>query len=332
MFNHEKIQCGSSREEVNEHDTAQGLLKLGNYAPSDYTLYEILEPIPDAYNLYLSGWSAVPQAPSSRLRNDEPSEEEYSSQRKPTASSRLSVDPIVGIHHPSGDSKKISFYTNGTLPRACWSECAPEEYFHWQIPRWTEGTTEPGSSGSPLFDADKRIVGQLHGGSASCWNPAGYDAYGGLHASFQTPPKIKNRLATYLDPDSTGAKTLDGYSLEAARRQRSSRRADDEREEEEVMVRVGPLGGFSLEKPFMEDEEDHPQRSGRPSYRHPRHPIQKGEPPRLFRLKSSTPTEDLAPKVIASLSHVWGRLFHGRVRIQVQEYSLEPALEDESDY
>ncbi|GJJ69693.1 lysyl endopeptidase [Entomortierella parvispora] len=327
MFNHEKILCGSRGEEVNEHDTAQGLLKLGNYAPSDYTLYEILEPIPDGYNLYLSGWSAIPQAPSSRLRQV-PTEED---------SSRTVLDPIVGIHHPSGDSKKISFYTNGTLPKACWSECGPEEYFHWQIPRWTEGTTEPGSSGSPLFDADKRIVGQLHGGSASCWNPNGYDVYGGIHASFQTPPKIKNRLATYLDPDSTGAKTLDGYGLEAARRHHANRKAMEDQEEEkeeekeeEVMVRVGPLGGFRLEKPLVEDE-DRPQWSGKHSLRHP---IHKGEAPRrLSRPQFSTEEEeDLAPRVIASLSQVWGRLFRGRVSIHIQEDLSGPTVEDENDF
>ncbi|OAQ25659.1 trypsin-like serine protease, partial [Linnemannia elongata AG-77] len=198
MFNHEKIQCGSTPEEVNEHDTAMGLIKLGSYLNSDYTLYEIVETIPDAYNLYLSGWSALPEAPMN------PS---------------ITKIPIFGIHHPSGDSKKISFFYNGTLPPVCWSECMYNEKFHWQIPRWDQGTTEPGSSGSPLFNADKRIVGQLHGGSASCYNRNGYDVYGAIFASFSSPPKIKNRLATYLDPEGTGAKFLDGYGLEQARRE-----------------------------------------------------------------------------------------------------------------
>ncbi|KAF9424998.1 hypothetical protein BGZ94_007933 [Podila epigama] len=230
MFNHEKLQCGGPREVINEHDTAQGLFKLGNYGPSDYTLYEIVEPIPDSYDLFLAGWSAEPIAPSSRLRD--PEERERMGERlkhddpipqPPPPPDHSNDIPIVGIHHPSGDSKKISFFYNGSLPETCWSECQSNENYHWQIPRWDEGTTEPGSSGSPLFDADKRIVGQLHGGSASCWNKNGYDVYGGLHASFKTSPKAKDRLATYLDPEKTGITVLDGYSLEAARRETRER-------------------------------------------------------------------------------------------------------------
>ncbi|KAF9197086.1 hypothetical protein BGZ50_000036 [Haplosporangium sp. Z 11] len=295
MFNHEKIQCGSNSEDVNEHDTAQGLVRLGNYTPSDYTLYEIVEPIPDAYNLYLSGWSALPQAPSSRLREPSPlrystsleHEQEVTSPWRSQRSSRshnghkddpnsalapasdpasTPADPsetwipIACIHHPSGDSKKISFFFNGSLPLACWGRCDLEENFHWKIPRWNKGTTEPGSSGSPLFDADKRIVGQLHGGSASCWNKNGFDMYGALFASFQTPPKLADRLATYLDPEGTGTKFMDGYNLEKARRENSKRRQrsrlwhenskSENKEEEDERVYL-PLGNSDLEKPLV---------------------------------------------------------------------------------
>jgi hypothetical protein len=309
MFNHEKTQCGSGPEEVNEHDTAMGLIKLGSYFDSDYTLYEIVEPIPDAYNLFLSGWSALNDAPTSRPRfpgqepapgpevpgdgDDEVNDDEIVSpwrtiRRKPRKEDpaptppedpSLTKIPVVGIHHPSGDSKKISFYYNGSLPSTCWSECASKQMLHWRIPSWDKGTTEPGSSGSPLFNAEKRIVGQLHGGSASCWNKKGYDVYGAIHASFQTPPKIKNRLATYLDPDSTGAKFLDGYGMEQARRETRQRhgpplpppptpepeppRGDwDE-------IEWGPLG---FEKPLLRaDEEAESPSHGRYRLRHPHH-------------------------------------------------------------
>ncbi|KAG0027399.1 hypothetical protein BGZ81_005665 [Podila clonocystis] len=271
MFNHEKLQCGGSGEVVNEHDTAQGLVMLAGYALSDFTLYEITETIPDTYDLYMAGWSAMPLAPTSRQRVEEgPSHPPYAASHDESALSpwrtprskahndddplpqppadRENLLPIVGIHHPSGDSKKISFFFNGSLPKACWTECSPEEYYHWQIPRWDQGTTEPGSSGSPLFDADKRIVGQLHGGSASCWNRNGYDVYGGIHASFQVPPKIKDRLVTYLDPEGTGIKVLDGCSLEAARR--DSQERDGESLEEQIEIMEEPLGVTDFEKPL----------------------------------------------------------------------------------
>ncbi|KAF9436628.1 hypothetical protein BGZ76_003425 [Entomortierella beljakovae] len=287
MFNHEKIRCGPNSEEINEHDTAMGLVKLGNYAASDYTVYEIMEPIPDAYNVYLAGWSALSTAPSSRLQ-ESPSDtlpsdgdNDDGPTKSPWRTSRVKINnskkdpqpvppappapqppsnqlPIVGIHHPSGDSKKISFYYNGTLPKACWSECGTDDsYYHWQIPRWDIGTTEPGSSGSPLFDADKRIVGQLHGGSASCWNKDGYDVYGAIHASFTKPPKTKNRLSTYLDPDETGAKFMDGYSLERARRETRERERQRDGESSrpstdvyDTPMVVEPLGRVGMEKPL----------------------------------------------------------------------------------
>ncbi|KAG0227128.1 hypothetical protein BGW42_003144 [Actinomortierella wolfii] len=284
MFNYEKTQCGATGEEINEHDTAQGLVKLGAYMESDYTLYEIVEPIPDGYDLYMSGWSASPLAPSTRIKNSPPKVEDedkpahfmkrglyedlrqevddYLSRaseaieeeaeealralqldknsKRPRRGDRpggnvpnpapnpAEVEPIFGIHHPGGDIMKVSFVLNGTLPKACWTDCDPDQYFHWQIPRWDRGTTEPGSSGSPLFNADKRIVGQLHGGTASCYNSKGYDVYGGLHASFRAPPRVKDRLSTYLDPDHTGVQFMDGYSLAAARSEYRLRMLDQD--------------------------------------------------------------------------------------------------------
>ena len=44
--------------------------------------------------------------------------------------------------------------------------------FVWEILSqyngWEYGASEGGSSGSPLFDPDGRIIGQLYGGSSEC--------------------------------------------------------------------------------------------------------------------------------------------------------------------
>ncbi|KAF9955020.1 hypothetical protein BGZ72_004106 [Mortierella alpina] len=312
MFNHEKLLCGAGPGEVNEHDTAQGLVKLGTYADSDYTLYEIVEPIPDSYNLYLSGWSAQPQAPSSQPAHH-PSSTTTGQEGDPEFAPTPQI-PIVGIHHPSGDSKKISFFHNGTLPKACWSECDSKEKFHWKIPRWDEGTTEPGSSGSPLFNTDKRIIGQLHGGSASCWNKEGYDMYGALHASFQQPPKVKNRLATYLDPDSTGTKFMDGVSLVKARQsgaQQSHYRKVlmtmmEEKmyeEQKEDPLPVEPLGRPELEKPrFVSDDRQVPCQQRK----------QEQESRQRFKVDASHRTPSwMFDRFDDALHQLWGRLFQG---------------------
>lgn len=151
-------------------------------------MFEIQEPIPSEYNVYLAGWTTK-AAP---------------------------ISPLVGIHHPKGDFKKLSIYSGQLLP-ACWSECPVKD--HWKIERWTRGTTEPGSSGSPLFDANHHVVGQLHGGSASCWNKNGYDVYGSFAASWQ------HGLHAYLDPknktieSSSGSVHMNGIYFNKIKRQ-----------------------------------------------------------------------------------------------------------------
>ncbi len=74
---------------------------------------------------------------------------------------------VTGIHHPSGSYRRISFGNTTSVPGF-------ESYHsvHWQI-----GITEHGSSGSPLFDDAKRVVGTLTSGSSSCSNPFGVDNY-----------------------------------------------------------------------------------------------------------------------------------------------------------
>jgi hypothetical protein len=72
---------------------------------------------------------------------------------------------IVGIHHPKADYKRISF---GKLD-------SEQLYVHDM--HWTQGITEGGSSGSPLFDPAHLITGVLSTGFSSCTNPNGADQY-----------------------------------------------------------------------------------------------------------------------------------------------------------
>ena len=82
---------------------------------------------------------------------------------------------ITGIHHPDGDYKRISFGLASAL-----------DANYWRV-RWTRGVTEPGSSGSPIFGADHKLIGQLYGGSSACENtdPAlQVDQYGRFDVTF----------------------------------------------------------------------------------------------------------------------------------------------------
>jgi lysyl endopeptidase len=74
---------------------------------------------------------------------------------------------------------------------------------------WTHGVTEPGSSGSPLFDASGRIIGQLHGGTSECYKSLP-DWYGRISRSWEGGGEPGTRLRDWLDPANTGATTLDG--------------------------------------------------------------------------------------------------------------------------
>ena len=64
-------------------------------------------------------------------------------------------ETLVGIHHPGGEPKQ---YSAGLL--ASRSDCLGTAYHYGN---WFDGSTRGGSSGSPLFDADGLIVGQLFG-------------------------------------------------------------------------------------------------------------------------------------------------------------------------
>lgn len=86
--------------------------------------------------------------------------------------------------------------------------------YMWRINDWDVGVTEGGLSGSPLFDNEGRIIGQLYGGFAACngTNDNGqYDDYGRLGISWAQGTSSSQRLRDWLDPINTGAFTVDYY-------------------------------------------------------------------------------------------------------------------------
>ncbi len=122
----------------------------------------------------------------------------------------------AGIHHPGGDWKKISFPKSVVSIN---SGSMANKYFKvsWHT-NPGKGVTEQGSSGSPLFNADQRIIGTLTSGSSSCDYLYGTDNYGKMsyHWNNNNAPNAVNRLQPWLDPDNTGATTLPSMKFDGS--------------------------------------------------------------------------------------------------------------------
>lgn len=154
---------------------------------SDFYLVKLKDDIPEDWNVYFNGWSA---------------EGEVSSEG-------------VTIHHPDGDIKKISTYTDD-LTSTSWQNSGLQS--HWTV--WwvsTEnnwGVTEGGSSGAPLYDPQGRIIGTLTGGLASCFNDDKWDKYGKFSYHWSSNGDVDStQLKPWLDPDDTGILAIKGATM-----------------------------------------------------------------------------------------------------------------------
>ncbi len=154
--------------------------------PSDFCLVEITGglvngTVPAAYTPYFSGWD-----------NTE------------------TISPsAVCIHHPSGDIKKIAIENNALISTSFGGSPSNS---HWGVLSWDLGVTEPGSSGSPLFNQNRRIIGQLHGGASACGASVLSDEYGKVSVSWNPAGSTSSgQLKHWLDPNNTNASFVDGY-------------------------------------------------------------------------------------------------------------------------
>ena len=88
---------------------------------------------------------------------------------------------VIGVHHPSGDIKKVSQGNHsGTRENVTFDSQTVSST--WKS-SWSEGTTEGGSSGSGLFTlngAGYQLRGGLFGGGASCANTGQSEAAGNV--------------------------------------------------------------------------------------------------------------------------------------------------------
>ena len=172
-FKHQSSSCSGSSGSYSYSRTGSTL--RSSYYYSDFALLEMDYSPAASFNGYYAGWD------------------------------RSSTSPQVsaGVHHPGGAPKKINYDNNDTAYSDGWYSSNT----HWRL-NWDEGGTEGGSSGSPLFDENKLIVGQLHGGSGECGS--GTDYYGKISTSWNGGGTSTTRLSNWLDPNGTGQTSISG--------------------------------------------------------------------------------------------------------------------------
>lgn len=166
---------------------AEYLVSLPISANSDGALLRLSRQIPDNYDAYFNGWDR---------RNS------------PAISG-------VCIHHPAGDVKKISTFKSpatSTTWRAQGVTGATNGYWNVYFSKTETGhsVTEGGSSGSPLFNQNKLVVGTLTGGSSTCNYKNGVNNYGKLWYHWDKSTEGKY-MADYLDPTGTGEEYIPGF-------------------------------------------------------------------------------------------------------------------------
>ncbi len=158
-----------------------GATLRSTWGPSDLTLLELNSAPPKAWNVYWAGWSRSSANPNS----------------------------ATGIHHPQGQEKRISMENDPTTTTSYLSNSIPGDGRFVRVEDWDSGTTEGGSSGSPLFDNNKRVIGHLKGGFAACGNNSS-DWYGRVSADWAGGGSSASRLSNWLDPTGAGNSVING--------------------------------------------------------------------------------------------------------------------------
>ena len=185
-FNWQAADCNNPAASPSFQSLSGAVLR-SRRTPSDFCLVEITgglqgNTVPLSYNPYFAGWNNGDAPPTS----------------------------TVSIHHPSGDIKKIAFDDAPAISSQGMG--STEANSTWTVEWDRNTTTEGGSSGSPLFDQNHRIIGQLWGGGASCSNLSSPDYYGRVHSSWEPAnSNSTNQLKFWLDPNNSGAEFIDGY-------------------------------------------------------------------------------------------------------------------------
>lgn len=165
----------------------QGAILRSGTRDNDFLLLELADPDFDVAMHYFAGWDRNDGAVSGEL---------------------------FAFHHPMGDIQKMGRANgmnvlNGSIDWDGGFTTPAQHHFRME---YDLGTFEVGSSGSAVFDENRRVRGQLSGGNPSC--PGTTEAFiGRLHLSWTGGGTVDTRLSDWLDPLGLNPMTLDGNTL-----------------------------------------------------------------------------------------------------------------------
>lgn len=180
-FNYNSPQCSPVEPGRTDQTVASAHFRAVNEL-TDMALLELQDTPPADYRVYYAGWNA---------------------QDAGTA-------PYTCIHHPGGSLKRLNLAEGDVELTSYKIQVADfNENSHWKVARWATGCTAGGSSGSPLFDGDNRVIGGLTGGASSCLNPA-EDFFFSIQKSWSESADSSKQLKCWLDPVGVAAPVCAG--------------------------------------------------------------------------------------------------------------------------
>ncbi len=174
FWNYENSGCGTN--DFPPFTFTSGSTNLFHNVASDVNLLELDgTDLENTFNIYFMGWNRGDTAPT--------------------------MAAIISF--PDDKPKQITIENDAVLdcePNGCsggWGED------WWRVTGWDIGMDEGGSSGGGLIDQNHRVVGVLTGGVGTDCNDFVWDEFAKIGRSW-------TGLQPFLDPDNTGAVTVDG--------------------------------------------------------------------------------------------------------------------------
>lgn len=180
FFNYESPNCSPNQDGSTQFVIANATL-LMSHQESDHALLRLSRPRPERpFIPAYMGW----------YRPD------------------IAAGSSYGIHHPRADVKK-AHEDYGAAVSSDWNGNWPNTHWRTYV---DNGTSEPGSSGSPMINSGGYVVGTMHGGPTPDCDPNTQEqaVYGKLATAWEGGGNSSSRLRDWLDPNNSGA-TFAGY-------------------------------------------------------------------------------------------------------------------------